>query len=520
MSLRRLATALAWCVIPMGLQAQLPPLGIPRGMLRVEGSGEFASATKRFLDGESQDLGADWTASSLGPGTLPLLADPSRRVGVLIGSSAYQMNLGTSEGFANRTRSFGALGLGLGLSDRITVFARVPLVYATAKRRAVIGPEGADAGVNAADPTLGTPAGRGAAESFFADFDTGLLTLQDNIVAGTYDADPAQRALAEQTLAGGVALRDSLFALLLGEGTASAYLPTTGSAAGGALSGRVSGLQGTLSGSLGIASFASPLPLPTGPNATYEGVAAIAEDSTGAYQYGAYSVQKGFALGDVEVGAALTFIDGWDRKGTGGFRLAVEGLVRLPTGRKNDADAGFPAPFDGGQLDVQVQGAADVGRGNFGMRLTGGYLLQMASTGTQRVAPPGALLVPVANRTEVSLDPGDELFLGVTPFYRIGRPAALLMGVQYRTRSDDAASYAGTPLPGVDAAVLGEGTGYSTLHLTFGVNYSELPGRAGSRAKTPVDAGWYWDTVIAGSGGRVAKSTTIRVQVRLYGRLW
>jgi hypothetical protein len=171
-------------------------------------------------------------------------------------------------------------------------------------------------------------------------------------------------------------------------------------------------------------------------------------------------------------------------------------------------------------MDVQVLGAADVGRGNFGMRLVGGYLMQLASTVTARVAAPGTLLVPVTSRTDVSLNPGDEYFVGVTPFYRIARPAALLMGIRYQSRGDDGASYVGAPVPGVDANVLGTGTGYSTLHLTFGVNYSEMNGRAGSRADVPVDAGWYWDTVIAASGGRATKTTTIALLVRLYAKVW
>lgn len=520
MSLRRFATALAWCLVPMGLQAQLPPLGIPKGMLRVEARGEFASATDRYLDGTRENLGADFTSSALGPATLPLLDEPSRRIGVLIGSTGYQLNLGASEGFANQTRSFGALGLGIGLSDRITLFARVPMVYATAKRTVAITPETGDAGVNAADPLLGTTTGRAAAESFFTDFDNGLLTLSGNIAAGAYDADPAQRALAEQTLAGGTALRDSLRAVVLDEGTASPYLPTTASAAGSDLSGRVTSLQTTLSGSLGVTSFATPLPLPTAANATYAGIGTIATDPAGAYRYTSYNGEKGFALGDVELGGAFTFVDTWDRKSSGGFRLALEGLVRLPTGKKTDADAGFPAPWDAGQMDVQVQAAADVGRGSFGMRLAGGYLLQLASTETRRIAAPGSVLVPLANRAEVSFNPGDELFIGVTPFYRLARPAALLVGIHYRRRGDDAASYSGAAVPGVDAALLGEGTGYSALQLTWGVNYSEINGRGGSRAHVPVDAGWFWDTVIASSGGRVARSTTIRVQVRLYAKLW
>ena len=68
--------------------------------------------------------------------------------------------------------------------------------------------------------------------------------------------------------------------------------------------------------------------------------------------------------------------------------------------------------------------------------------------------------------------------------------------------------------------MLGEGTGRSALLFSAGVNYSEIGGRAGSQAHAPIDAGWYWDTVINGSGGRVTKASTIRMLVRLYAKLW
>ena len=393
------------------------------------------------------------------------------------------------------------------------------MVYATARRTATIAGTSGDAGVNPADPSLGTVVGRGAAESFFSDFDTGLLALSTNLQGGAYDGDPAQRALAEQTLAGATAFRDSLRALVLDAGTASPFLPTATSGAGTTLAGRVTALQATLSNHLGVTSFATPLPLPVATDATFDTLGVLATDPAGDFQYTSFAGQKRTGLGDAEVGAVLTLADSWDRKARGGFRLAVEGLLRLPTGMKVESDAAYPAPVDGGQTDVQVQAAADMGRGNFGVRLAGGYQLQLASTVTRRVAPPGTVMAPLATTADVSLDPGDELFVGVTPFWRLARPLGLLVGVQYRRRSDDAASYEGAGVPGLDAAVLGEGTGYSTVHLSLGINYSDV-GRGVSPARMPIDAGWSWDTVIAASGGRVARSTTIRMLVRLYGKLW
>ncbi|MCU0620888.1 MAG: hypothetical protein MUC69_05230 [Gemmatimonadales bacterium] len=515
---RRAALLLALLAVPAGLAAQLPPLGVPRGTMRIEAYGDFGYATTRFRDGTREDLAADFTSDAFGPTAIPAVADASRRIGVLVGDTDYGLSLGGSVGFGRVSRTAITPGLSLGLTEGITLFGRAPLVK-TDTRRDVQSTSTGDAGVNPADPTLGDAAGLASAQLFFGDFDASLDALATGLANGAYAGDPALQQLAEETLAGGSALRDSLRALVLDQPTASAYLPTGASAAGATLQGRVASVQQALSGPLGIGGFSTALPLPAA-TTDVEAIPSYAVNAAGPYRYASFIDTSTTSLGDVEIGAVVTPIDRWDRASLGGLRLAVEALVRLPTGTPARPDDGWPAPTGDGQLDIQLLAAADVGRGNIGARITAGYLLQLAGTFTRRVAPPGQVLVPASQRTEVSVNPGDVVLLGIAPFVRLARPLALQGGVTWRVRGDDDVRYVGTPLPGIDAGVLAQETGASTLLVSLGLSYAELAGRAGSRARVPIDAMALWESVLVSSGGRVVAGSTVRAMARVYWQLW
>ena len=80
-----------------------------------------------------------------------------------------------------------------------------------------------------------------------------------------YDGDPAQRALADATLAQGAQLFSDLFTLLGDPETASPFVPTGGSDAGTALDSRLTELQTTLQTDLGVAGFAASPRFPARP---------------------------------------------------------------------------------------------------------------------------------------------------------------------------------------------------------------------------------------------------------------
>ena len=313
---------------------------MPGGTVRVELDGSLENFDRRFHNGQRESYAADLSSPALGSDRIPLLADADARIGRIIGNPSYRLNLGglTSDALADVGN--GILGLGLGLTDRITIFGRIPLVRTRVQTRMELSSTNADAGLNP---------GAASQLPFFQDFDAALATLSSKLAAGDYNGNPAQRALAETTLAEGTALRSDLFGLLADPATASPVIPTITSGTGTAVLTRIATLQNTLASSLSVPGFDLAPVLPVDP---------VGDDGLRQVLAGPLALRVGESKvtfrGDAEAGAALTLVDRWDR-GTsrGGLRVAVLGLVRLPTGLGDQPDR----PLDIGTGDEQTEPA-------------------------------------------------------------------------------------------------------------------------------------------------------------------
>jgi hypothetical protein len=480
-------------------------------VLRFEVDGNFDSWDKQWRDGTREPLGAAFSSAALGSDLLPVLAPYDTLIRRITGIADYRLNLGSLSGDANGDVSNATIGLAIGVTRSVTIFGRLPLMRARMQTTLTVG-AGGNAGVNP---------GTTLQEPFFDDFSGALTTLQNRIQSGAYDGDPAQRALADATLAQGAQLFTDLFTLLGDPETASPFVPTGGSDAGTALDSRVTELQATLQTDLGVAGFASRPALP-GTAATPEDVSSFIADP-----FGPIGIQPGDAevtfRGDAEAGLALTLADRWDRDGKrGGFRAAAEGLVRFPTGRRSRTDRLLAVGTGDGQTDVEIRGVVDLGSGNLGLRLEGGYNRQLADDVLERVAPPTQPFPTVDLLTFVRLDPGDVTTLAVRPFWRVARTFALIGSLERWSRGADEAEYASPAdaIPGVDPAVLSQETDASATVVSVGVTYSN-PGRLRPGGSgLPVDAGWTYERVIGASGGIVPDVHRIRGRFRLYFGLW
>lgn len=495
--------------MPTRAWAQLPAVGVPGGTVRVELEGSLEAFDRRFHNGQREGDGGDLSSPALGGDRIPRLADADVRIGRIIGSTTYRVNLGelTSDALADIGR--GVLGLGLGLTNRITIFGRIPLVRTRVQPRLALNSAGADAGLNP---------GEAIQLPFFQGFDAALATLSSKLTSGDYDSDPALRTLAEATLAEATALRSDLFGLLSDPTTASPVVPTATSGAGAAVLTRIAGLQNTLASSLAIPGFALAPVLPADP---------LGDDGLRQVLSGPLALRAGESRvtfrGDAEAGAALTLVDRWDR-GTsrGGFRAAVSGLVRFPTGVREQSDRPLDIGTGDGQTDIQVDIVTDIGAGAFGARLAGTYVRQLSSNVVARVAPPSQPFVGADRLALVRRNPGDIIAIDVRPFYRLARTLALQAGVQHWNRQGDEVSYSSPAdaLPGVDAGVLAEETAADATLVSAGITYSN-PGRF-SRGGTglPLDASWSYERVLRSGKGRVPNTHRVQARLRMYFGLW
>jgi hypothetical protein len=496
---------------PSAARAQLAPIGVPPGVLRFEVDGTFDSWDKRFRDGRKEGFGAD-LSGPLDSDLLPVLAPYDAIIQRVTSLSGFRLNLGALTTDAQADVSTAILGLSLGVTRSIAVFGRLPLARARVQT---------DLDLDAAAANAGLNPGTAAQDPFFAQFDAALGTLEAQIAAGAYDGDPARRALADATLAQGDALFGDLFTLLGDPSTASPIIPTSGSDAGTALAARIATLQTTLVADLGVGGFSSGPALPASP-VTADDVESLISDPAGPIGIQTGGSEVTFR-GDAEAGVAVTIADRWDRGGRrGGFRAAAEGLVRFPTGVRARTDRLLAVGTGDGQADVEVRGVVDLGSGNIGVRLEGGYNRQLAGDIVERVAPPSQPFPARSLLTTVRLDPGDVTTLAVRPFFRIARTFALIGSLERWSKGLDAVEYRseGDAIPGVDASVLAQETDASATLVSIGVTYSNPGALRTGGTGLPVDAGWTYERIVSASGGIVPDRHRIRGRLRLYFDLW
>ena len=507
--------------LPSRLVGQFPPLTVPKGLFRADLSGSFFTADRRFRAGESENLATDFVRTALGTNFFPDLEPADQLIRNITGATGPQLNLGTSS--ATHQVTTGTLGIGLayGLTPKITLFGLVPWVRVKVRSTMGIVAGSGRAGFNPADPVFGTTDGLAQSDQFFGQFDAALATLEAKLAAGDYDGDPALRALAQSTLASAGMVRDDLRSLTVTPGTSSPFLPLRTSASGGAIRSVVSGIQTTLSGSLGVTGFTNEpvLPLDELANEDFE---RFVSEGLGPVA-GSLETPSLSALGDAEVGLAVTLVDGLSANPARGVRIAAQGLARLPTGTLADSRRFFDVGTGEKQTDVEGTLVADAVRGRFGIRLLGGYSLQLAGTAQRRITAPDQPIPYAYRLASVSRDPGDLITLGATPAFRFAESFALTGGAVWRHKGGDAFTYAGgdEPIPGIDAALLGSETDGSWTTATVGLTFSAPQLVKGDRVTHPIDAGVAWEGLVQSSGPvRVTRNWGVRFWLRLYTRVF
>ena len=501
----------AGLIVPSQVRAQLPPVGVPGGVLRVELDGALETFDRRFRAGHLEGYGADLSSPALGSDRIPLLSDVDARIGRIIGNSAYHINLGALTTDAHADVGTGFLGLSLGVTGPITLFGRIPLVRTRVQSAMRLSSAAADGGPN--------PGGT-SQDAFFNQFDAALTTLSNKLAAGDYDSNPSQKALAQATLADATAVRTDLFGLLADPTTASDVIPTVSSPAGSAVDTRITTLQTTFA-SLNVPGFTLTPALPSAPLAEAELDQYLT--SPGGPIALSLGESKLTFRGDAEAGAALTLVDRWDRgRGRGGLRAAVSGLVRFPTGRRANPDRPLAIGTGDGQTDLQFDGVVDIGAGALGARLTGTYVRQLPGNILARVARPSQAFTGPDRLTLVRWDPGDIVSIGVQPFYRLARTIALQAGVDHWVRGTDHYTYPAPAdsLPNIDPGILAEESKANATTLSLGITYSNPGARTPGGTGLPVDASWSYERILWAGGGRIPDTHRVSARFRVYFGVW
>ncbi len=494
--------------------AQLPSLNAPAGALRIELRGAFHPTTEVWRDGVRQPLGTLITpGAALDAGATPLVAEVDARLSAILGAAAPLNNLGRVSPIAEWQRGVGTIGLAYGITRRVTVYGNVPIVSVRTQVDLGVDSTGGTLGFNPSDPILGTTAGANQTATFFAEFDQALSELSTRLSRGDYAADPAREARARALLGSGPGFRAMLFELLADPQLSSPVLPTTGSASGTALLGRVAAVRDAFGDDFGIG-FSSDPALPTGPVTPAEFDALL--DAGTAFVYSPRNGAPRVALGDVEGGV---IVQAFHREGEGSRSAAwLRGGVRFPTGQSPAVGALLDQGTGDRQTDVEVGATVEVLRGRFGVRAEGNYTRQLAGDIEARVGSPLQALLPARFRAAVSRDPGDIVTLAAQPFFRMATNLAIAGLVQHERRGADTFQYVDgqAPITGADIADLSIGTRSTVTRIGLGLSYSH-DGRAREGVlRMPVEASFSVERTVASSSGVVASPLTSRVQFRIY----
>ena len=513
---RQLSLLLLLCCPAIApLSAQLQPVTVPRGLIRLEFGGRFDYWDRRYLDGIRQDAAGDFIRNPFDGAFVPALAADEAALRRITGVPAHSLSLGGSTGSMQVSVGTGNIGAAYGLGSRLTIFGNVPIVRVRVQNVFALDSTGATAGFNPAHPAFGNSAEGGQTATFLNQLDAALGTVAANLAAGAYDADPARKALAQQTLTQGTTLQTDLKALLLG----ATFLPLAGTAAAAAITTPIESLRATLTTLTGPGFDAAPaFPTARLSGAAFEG---FATDPGGPIASSPFQAPILQYLGDVELGAAFAWLDRRPPAGLG-LRSVIQGTVRLRTGRLDLPQNFFDRSTGDRQSDLQADLVTDLFRGGVGARITARYVHQLPGRVTSRIAPPDQPFASAGATAELERNPGEIVELGVEPFIRIAPTLALLAGVRRWSKGADSYAYTRSqePIDGLSPDLLAIGSRENATLLSASLSFAHDGIRKDGSTGLPMDAALRWELVIGSSLGRVPQRHTVAVQLRLYRRLF
>jgi len=509
--------AAAACLLPTSLPAQLPPLSVPKGQLRFDIGGRFEFWDQTYSAGTKLDAGADFTRDPATGSWLPGLGRAEADLSRITGAESVTLSLGKTSNTLTANAGVVELGAALGLTSRITIFGRVPIVRVRVQPNLGFDSAGASAGFNPADPLFGNAGGAAATNGFISQLDGALIALDAQIESGLYDANPAMRAEAVALLARGTTLQSDLASLLLG----STFLPIQGTAVAAALTQTIDSIR-TRMGGLGTPISLTAVPaLPTTalPPTGFEDYLTRAGGPIAADPL---EPPIFTSIGDIEVGAGFALLNGKPPIRGFAVRSVLQGTVRLPTGKVDAPGALFDLGTGEKQLDLQADLVTDLMGSRFGARLAARYVYQLPGQLERRVTPPDQPVALAASLAAVERDPGEVIEGSFEPYFRIARSFSIVAGVRHWRKAQDKYSWAAgqEPLPDASLDLLAQDSKENATMLSLGLSLAHPGLHPDGRTGLPVDAIIRGQMLLGSTEGRVPARQSVVFEMRVYGRIF
>lgn len=512
------------------------------GTLRIGLGGDWAHWTDRFgrpnpvnptlRDGAREPAGAYFASESLGTSRVPLLVPAELELRAVTGLGGYAINLGNASLRLDASVRSTPLRLDYAPSRRFGLMVAVPLVRARVSV-SLRGPDTsnvASLGNVGLNPALAVPATYAA---FRSEVENALTALATQAASGP----PALRATAQAVydeyqpilcgmyaLAGGSAATASSPCFRATALEQSPILPVDTTAAGDSLTALLMRSQfdyNTLrtmyqASGVGIPAFTAAFALPGTP-LDAAGFSQVFSAVGGQLASDSLSEVVRTGIGDLELGAWFQLAE------SPSWRSQLQVLVRLPTGKTDDAHNLVDIGTGDHQTDVEITSRNDVLLGRrLRLHVAARYGIQLADELERRVTP---WYQPIAGPGSAALmrrNLGDYLGIDVAPHWRLDESFEL--GVRYSWFRQGATTFAyanstDEALIGLPASVLGEATGISRMRAGFGITYSTLRRYFDGRARLPLRVSWTYQNTVWGRGGQVPAAGVVSLQVETFLKL-
>ncbi|HEX9704876.1 MAG TPA: hypothetical protein VGA20_06485, partial [Gemmatimonadales bacterium] len=483
----------------------------PKGSVRITVDPIVELWDAQFVAGRRVRLAAPLAGDTVGDAYIPVVARLEQDIRTAGGFLGYHTSLGRTTFGLRHERRTTALTAELGITDRLSIAVRAPLVRAFTRVHLAIDTTGSNLGLN---PLLVDPANAGSYETFFSQFDQALNQLEQNIAAGSYGCPSSPQCMQATTLLGEArGVRDALSRSVYGTGTAGAapFLPRAGSSGGTRVSSNLLRIQQDLASSYSVTGFTSAFLLPTDA-VDQAGMTATLTDATygfGVHPFASTPLRLRFWPGDVEAGVRYRLAM------TPAYAATLAALVRLPTGHTDSPHDATDLATGDGQTDFEAQVVQElVLLQRLWLNLSVRAGVQRSSERVRRVAPPEAFLVPRSAATRLRWDPGDYVAVDFAPLYRFGGrlAAGITMGLLAQTKdrstflapqdSVDLATRLGAPTP---ASLLDRGTDVRRVRIGVAATYVG-PG---------IEGGLSVERTVSASSGTLAAATVLRILLRV-----
>ncbi len=501
---------------PAPLAAQLPPLSAPKGMVRLEFGGRFDNWDKTYFSGTKLDAAGDFIRDPATGAWLPSLGEVERRLKAITGAASVSLSLGKTSAHELVNVGTESIGAAYGLTSRLTVFGNIPYVRVRVQDIVSVDSTNATVGFNPADPKFGTGNG-GAQTSFFLQFGAALSSLDAKIRNGDYNGNPQLLQLAQATLARGNALQNDLTGFF-GNST---FIPLAGSGAASAINGSVDSLRAKLTGSLNITGFTSAPVFPTA-GVPHDALEKYATDPDGPVQAQPFEPPILRYIGDIEVGAAFTWLDRRPKNGGLLLRSALQGTARLRTGKLPDPASLFGLGTGDRQPDVQGDLVTDVGGSRVGARVTARYVLQLPGRQSRRISPPDQPIAPASTLAGVERNPGEIVEGVLEPWVRIASHFSIVGGIRHWMKGADTYKYVigQDSIPGTTPDVLALGSKENGTVLSAALSLVHDGVRKDGSVGVPLEAVLRGEWVVGSGEGRVPAKQSLSFQLRIFHKLF